>query len=278
VSGLSKQQLLAAAERLSERDLNLIRTVDRFRLLQAEQLRRLYFHEISSTPGSARIARRALARLVEERLLHRLDRRVGGVRAGSSGHIYALSPAGRRLLAHANGHGLASDRGSHEPGGGFVRHTLAIAELYVTLVETERTGRLQLTRFDPEPDCWRTHSTAFSRTVLRPDAHVELAAGDYEHANFVEIDLASEGRQALQRKLRAYLSYYHSGREQATHGWFPRIAWITTSEARADVIEAAIRTLPSATRPLFAVALRGQAVDLLLGADTQTGRAGAAHE
>lgn len=275
MSGIGKQQLLALADRLSERDLDIIRSVDRFRLLQAEQLRKLYFHEISTPGGSARICRRALARLVDQRLLHRLSRRVGGIRAGSSGHIYTLTPAGKRLLAYRNGNGLPSDRGVHEPGEGFAQHTLAIAELYVTLIETERTGRLQLTRFDPEPDCWRTQPTAFAGAVLKPDAYVELAAGEYEHANFVEIDLASEGRQALQRKLRAYVSYYRSGREQSAHGWFPRVAWITTTGVRADVIEALIRTLPGATRPLFSVGLPGQAVELLLGT---VGEAEDAHE
>lgn len=279
MSGLGKQQLLALADRLSERDLNIIRSVDRFRFLQAEQLRRLYFHEISTPGGSARICRRALARLVDERLLHRLSRRVGGVRAGSSGHIYALATAGRRLLAYRDGGGLPSDRGVYEPGEGFVQHTLAIAELYVSLVETERAGRLHMVRFDPEPDCWRTPPAAFAGSVvLKPDAYVELAAGEYEHANFVEVDLASEGRQALLRKLRAYVSYYRSGREQAEHGWFPRIVWITTTQARTTVIQALIRTLPGATRSLFAVGLPGQAVDLLLGTVGQTTLPGAVHE
>ncbi len=279
MSGLGKQQLLALADRLSERDLEIIRTVDRFRLLQGEQLRSLYFHEISTPGGSARICRRALARLVDQRLLHRLSRRIGGVRAGSTGHIYTLTPAARRLLAYRNGHGLPSDRGVHEPGEGFVQHTLAIAELHVTLAEAERIGRLRLARFDPEPDCWRVHASAFTTSaVLKPDAYVELAAGEYEHANFVEIDLASEGRQALLRKLRAYLSYYRSGREQSAHGWFPRIVWITTTGSRAEVIEALIRTLPGTTRSLFAVGLPGRAVDLLLGAAGQAPVSEAAHE
>jgi hypothetical protein len=274
VSGLGKQQLLALDNRLSERDLLIINTVDRFRLLQAEQLRRLYFNEISTLAGSARICRRALARLVDERVLHRLTRRVGGVRAGSSGHIYTLTAAGKRLLAYQGGQGLPSDRGVHEPGEGFVQHTLAIAELYTALVEQERAGRLQLVRFDPEPACWRTHRTGFAGSiVLKPDAYAELAAGAFDHANFVEIDLASEGKQALLRKLRAYVSYYRSGREQSARGWSPRTVWITTTPARATLIEALVRTLPGTRRSLFTVGLPEQAVDLLLGTGEEAGRA-----
>ena len=271
MTGTGRQQLLAAASRLNERDLQILATVQRFRLVRADQVRRLHFHEIRTQTGSSRICRGALARLVDERLLHRLARRIGGVRAGSRGHIYGLTAAGRRLLAYRDGRGLPSDRGVHEPGEGFVQHTLALAELYVTVVEAGRAGRLQPIRFDPEPTCWRSYPSGFTGSVsIKPDAYVELASGEYEYASFVEIDLATEGRQALLRKLRAYTSYHRSGREQAAHGWFPRVVWITPTQTRANAIETLLDALPA--RSLFAVGVPAQAIDLLLCKDETVAR------
>ena len=45
----------------------------------------------------------------------------------------------------------------HEPGLAFVRHTLAVTELYVRLREAERAGTLELLEFEPEPECWRSY-------------------------------------------------------------------------------------------------------------------------
>lgn len=43
--------------------------------------------------------------------------------------------------------------GPYQPGLAFHRHTLAITELYVQLVEADRAGTVELVRFDPEPHC-----------------------------------------------------------------------------------------------------------------------------
>ena len=78
--------------------------------------------------------------------------------------MYAVTPAGRRLLAYWAGSGLASDRGVHEPGAGFVEHTLQAADLYVRLIEADRAGLLELLGFDAEPASWRTYTTPVGTT------------------------------------------------------------------------------------------------------------------
>lgn len=266
MTGLGKRQLLDLARRLSDRDLELVATVERFRLMQGEQLRRLFFHEISSEAGSARISRRALARLTDHGLLERLERTVGGTRAGSSGHIYAATAAGKRLLDYTAGRGIASHRGSYEPSAGFVAHTLAISKLYVQLVESERAGIVELAVFETEPSCWRRYATTLgANAILKPDAHAILAAGEYEHASFVEIDLATAARQAVLAKLRSYLDYYRSGREQALADWFPRVVWLSPNERRAAFIGELIRTLPALGQQLFVWGQLGDALRPLLG-------------
>jgi hypothetical protein len=247
---LSQQRLAELAQRLSHRDRQIVAALGELRQLRGDQVRRLFFSEITTEGARARICRRSLQMLVDAKLLHRLQRRIGGTRAGSSGWVFALAPAGRRLLAYWQGEGLPSNRGVHEPGLLFVSHTLAVAELYVCLVEAHRAGRLELLSFETEPT--RTYVSALGRTVrLKPDALVQIAAGDEELLSFCEIDLGTEGRGALLRKCRAYIDYYRTGREQAEQQTFPRVVWIAPSQVRAAFIAILVAELPPLDRHVF---------------------------
>src|SRR6266540_671536 len=74
-----KQRLLQLDATLTDREQAVVRCVERLRLLQARQIERLYFAEAPTQFARARACRRVLAGLVEEGLLRRLERRVGGV-------------------------------------------------------------------------------------------------------------------------------------------------------------------------------------------------------
>jgi Replication-relaxation len=264
---LSRRGLVQLADQLSDRDQVVVETLARLRLLQADQVRRLFFHDISTKAGSARVCRRSLQQLTERGLLRPLERQVGGRRAGSKGTVYATTAASRRLVAYWSGLGDASNRGVHEPGAPFLKHTLAISDLYVTLVEADRAGTLELFAFDAEPACWRTFTTPLGgNSILKPDALVRVAVGEYEHASFVEVDLGTEGRGALLRKTGAYIAYFVSGREQARHGLFPRVVWITTTESRARALHTLIASLPAGARRLFVTTVIGaEAIGTLTG-------------
>jgi hypothetical protein len=240
---LTAQQLLRLDKEVPGRERGLLATAERLRLLQSDQVRRLFFADAPTDSAAARACRRALAHLTKEGLLFPLERRVGGIRAGSSGQVYAVTASGRRALAFWSGDSdRVSDRGVHEPGPLFVAHTLAIAEVYVRLVEADREGSVELIAFDAEPACWRALTTVTGATaVLKPDAFVRMGAGEFEQRSFLEVDLATHGRGALVRKMRSYLDYYRSGREQAEHGVFPRVVWSSPTATRAqrlaDLIE-----------------------------------------
>src|SRR5207247_2442265 len=85
-------------DEVSERDLAIVRSVREHRFLAAGHIEALHFADHASFDSAARISRRVLARLTRQRLLNRLERRVGGVRAGSASYIYALGPVGGRLI------------------------------------------------------------------------------------------------------------------------------------------------------------------------------------
>ncbi len=233
-------------ERLSKRDMAIIRQVGELRLMSARQLEAIHFPEAEHDNAAAamRARQRVLARLVRDGLLMALDRRIGGVRAGSAGLVLGLGPLGQRVL-NLDG----PRRRAHEPGLRFVDHTLAIAQLVVDAHVASRQGALELLACEAEPMCWREFGGIGGRRVLRPDAFLSLGVGEYELRWFIEVDRASESLPVVIRKCRLYADYYQAGVEQARGGGvFPRVCWVVPDEARAERVGRAIvqdRQLPA---------------------------------
>ena len=149
-SRVGRRQLAQLRSSLSDRDLALLHSVGALHFATTAQLERLHFHPPTTTPlAAARLARRSLARLHDLRLLDHLDRRVGGVRAGSASFVWLLTAAGFRLL------GDDSRRRSREPSLAHLEHVLEVGELVVQLHELERAGGVELLNIETEPTCWR---------------------------------------------------------------------------------------------------------------------------
>jgi hypothetical protein len=266
MSRVSSRALLLLAESLPDRERQIVEAVARLRLTSGSQLERLYFTETVKPASRGRSSRRVLASMCERHLLFRLDRRVGGVRAGSAGTVYGLGPIGKRLIAYWQGEGLPRVRAVHQPGPLFVRHTLAVAEQYVRLVEADRAGACELLAFDSEPTCWRSYTSAHGGLVtLKPDAYLRLGLGEFEQRSFIEVDCGSEGRGALSAKCRYYLAYYQSGQEQAAAGVFPRVVWITTTQARVRLLVEVCSSLPAEYWQLFCVGTADRLLALCSG-------------
>lgn len=266
---VSAAALLGLAETIGEREREIVETVARLRLVAGSQLERLCFWHIANAASRGRSSRRVMARLCEQHILCRLERRIGGVRAGSAGTVFVLGPIGKRLIAYWQGEGLRRVRAVHQPGPLFARHTLAIAEQYVRLTEAERAGRGELLSFDTEPTCWRAyHGRHGGLVTLKPDAYVRLGLGDFEQRSFLEVDCGSEGRGALARKCGYYLAYYQSGQEQAEAGIFPRVVWLTTTQARVRLLVEICAALPAEYWQLFAVGTTDRLLALVSGDDS----------
>lgn len=256
---LGRRGLAQLRERVSERDLDVIRSVAEHRFLTTRQLEALHFADHASQLAGARVCRRVLARLTDERLLARLRRRVGGVRAGSASFVYALGPVGGRLID-------GQSRRLVEPSTTFLAHTLAVAQAHVELIQAARAGQLELLNLDVEPRCWRRYiGSGGAREVLRPDLYAVTGSGEFEDCWFVEIDRGTESPLALRRKCRAYEAYWRSGREQEAHGAFPLVVWAASDERRAQQLQQVIGGTRGLKRDLFRVTTAPKVVELLAG-------------
>ncbi len=94
---LSAALLRDLETKLTQRDLEVLRRVSDLHFVSGAQLARLSFTDSDDERANVRAARRALLRLVRLGTLERLDRPVGGIRAGSAGFVYYLGVAGQRI-------------------------------------------------------------------------------------------------------------------------------------------------------------------------------------
>lgn len=267
-SGRQAAHARVLRSRLSGRDLQILTTLAELRLLTGRHVQRLYLHE--ATPATAaRRTRAILRRLTDLKAVIRLDRRVGGIRAGSDGHLYGISGLGRAVLAldaqtPAGGRPLTTTKPA------FQDHLLAVSELDVRLVERARaeSGAVELLHFLGEPGCWRRYPGPAGITVtLKPDAFVALGVGDFERHAFIEMDCGTESQPTITRKSQRYVEYWRSGLAEQDGGVFPKVWWIAPSPARADQLVRAIRALAPDAHGLFVVALASEAATQMTAPD-----------
>jgi hypothetical protein len=224
---------------LSARDRAVLTTLRQLRVATGHQLERLHFADTTD-----RQRRRALERLERQHLIVRLPRRVGGIRAGSAGSVFALDLAGQRLTNQRGPAGGRRIERPWTPGWPFLAHALAVTELYLRLVEAHRRRQLELLDFHAEPACWRSFETAAGWTTLKPDAALQLGAGAYEDHWFVEVDRGTESPATIERKASVYRGYWATGHEQAAHGVFPLVLWLVPDEPRAQLLRTALQRSP----------------------------------
>jgi hypothetical protein len=242
-------------EALSERDWAVIRDVARLRMVAGTHLERLHFADLSEM-SRAVVRRRVLGRLVKWRVLATLERRIGGVRAGSAGLVYCLDTGGQRLVG-VRGRVTRPGR----PGLLFVQHVLAVSELYVALVERTRGDEnMRLESFDAEPACWWPDG---QRGKLKPDAYVRLSTPTYRDHWWIEADRATESLPTIRRKLNAYVSFWRSG-QLGPGDTMPRVLLTVPDAKRYSEIVRLIRQLPTDSQDLFIVAVAKDAVTLIV--------------
>ena len=250
---LSRQQLEETAARLSDRDRQILAAIQRYRYLLTGQLQRLYFIKAATSSAAHRAATRSLKRLRELGLVDHLARRIGGVRAGSAGLVWHITHAGERLI-YLESHTLTPTKRFFEPSPYFLSHSLAVAEVAVSLTELCREHQtMKLTTLQPEPECWRTFSEYGAIQSLKPDLFAITVSGQYEDRWFIEVDLATESPSKIVSKCERYHKYYRSGLEQQEAEVFPLTVWIVPTTERKQQLINYIKDAFDKQPKLFAV-------------------------
>ena len=250
---------------LTPRERAIIDTLDRLRVATTEQLRRIHFADLTAR-SAARQAPALLASLAARQVVVRLERQVGGVRAGSKAAVWSLDAAGQRLASSCGPAGGHHRRRPWTPSLSFLAHRLSVSEVFASLSEREQAGAVEVLDFDAEPLSWRRFTSAHGGTAyLKPDAFVRLGIGKVERAAFVEIDRDTESRSTLAVKLRAYRQYWETGREQERRGYFPRVVFAVPSEERKAVLVDLFAHQPTETWPLWQVVLVDDLTEVLIG-------------
>jgi len=224
---------LLLADELTPRYTPPLPHLARVRLLSGAQLDRLLADPELSGESVGRVRRRIMGRLAQLGLVAMLGRRIGGVRAGSAGHVYTLTTAGHRFLALVNNAPPpARKQPSHTPGDLFLTHTLSISGIYVGLIERSRGGGFHVHSFVSEPHCWHPVGGG---AYLRPDAYVIARTGALGHCWWLEIDTGTETIPRLRAKIRTYRDFLTSG-GVGPDGAPPRVLFTTPDQQRADAI------------------------------------------
>lgn len=264
VHRLGPRGLRWARENLSERDRAVLYSVSQLRLATSRHLETLHYQDAATPLTAARKARRTLHRLVALGLLRRLERRIGGLHAGSAGYIYVLTAGGQRVIGQPGARRRVS-----EPSWPFIAHTLAVADLFVEIhriAAKVEPGDIDLLDVQTEPTCWRSwEAIGGGRNVLRPDLYLALGVGADELRWFIEVDRATEHRPALRAKAEAYQRYYDSDTEQRHDGVFPCVAWVVPDQLRRDELLRLLTAEGRFTEGLFAVFVASRAAWELVG-------------
>lgn len=226
-------------ERLTERDVAILRSLRTYRLASTAQLRRLHFTEsFASQSVATRAAQRVLVRLQSQRLVIPLTQRIGGIHGGSNSRVWQLDITGDRLLSIYDGD---QRRRYSEPGRGFIGHTVAVTELAVRLIEAERAGSFDTVSLGTEPGNWTRFLGRHGQPeTLKPDLTAVITHGDFEDHWYLERDLATEAPSAVMRQVQIYQRYLTTGAYQADHGIFPAVLWVVPDQPRLEALRRAL--------------------------------------
>lgn len=229
---------------LNELDIEILKLLYLARYASNKQIARLFFSDSPTKATSLRRANRTTKKLGDLKLIRHLDRRIGGVRAGSGSYVFTLGNNGVKLLKQVDDTINDSRRNAYEPSSNHLKHTLAITEVYTQLKELDREfENIELEKVEFEPQCWRSYSqNGGVAQYLKPDLFVHLILDEYEDLYMIELDCSTESLTRILNKSKQFVAYYNSGIEQNIHGIFPLVIWLVPDEKRKLAIKNKLTT------------------------------------
>lgn len=186
-------------------------------------------HLIALTGRPERTVDYRLSRLRSAGLV---DRTRSYAESGSAPFFWWLTRSGARLVE-----GTSPAPGKATPNSLFLRHTAAIAGLYVALVDVGPSIGMHCESWLRDELAWEEWSPTLGRAKhLRPDAYVEVSLEVDDEVGragaFVEVDFATMDQPRLRAKVARYRDYASDRTWWDRHPGCPALLLLTTSEAR----------------------------------------------
>jgi hypothetical protein len=219
---------------VQERDLRLLGALATLRVIDCEQAKCV------AGFGSTTRANVRLLALTRAGLLRRFFL---GTTAGGKKALYALSPAGAKLVNVAY-RGPRRSQDEILVADAFVAHQLRVNSLYCAV----KHGTIPVpgARFIRWMSFWEALENG---NRLIPDGYFEISTAKQTIAAFLEVDLGHEGHAIWKAKIDEYLRYALSGNfaERFDQQQF-RVLVVTNSDRRRDALRA---TVASKTQKIF---------------------------
>ena len=211
--------------------------VDRLCAIDHHILGLLQDHRVLTTPQLIALTQRPERtvdyRLTRLRARSLVDRTRPYAASGSAPFYWWLTRAGARLVE-----GTSPAPGKGTPNPLFLRHTAAIAGLYVALCDAGPSAGLTLACWRRDEDAWEDWSSYRGAGRIRPDAYVELHlkvdGQDGAAGAFVEVDFATMDQARLRAKFARHRSYCKDTIWWDRHPCCPALLLVTTSETRVN--------------------------------------------
>lgn len=231
------------AMRLTERDLDILKTVADYRILRQDHIQQLFF-------GSKSTTQYRLSHLYQHGLL---NRHFLPVYAGWSPTLYTLDKRGIALLTSECGiqRVIVWDA---ENGHEFLSHTLAINDFRVAVTIACRQAGYTLAQWigeaslkaDYDRVTITDHAGKKHSISLIPDSYFTIETPKGRASFFLEMDMGTMTLGRFQGKIRAYLAYLESkGYQQRYQTRSLRVLTVTTSLARAANLKASTEQIHS---------------------------------
>jgi len=274
---LSKKRIEELDRILSDKDKSILRSLQQCRYLTTGQVQRLHYTDSKNSAAGLRATNWGTAKLRGYRLIDVLDRRIGGVRAGSKAYVWTLAESGANLL-NLSSSDYSLRRRAFEPSLNFLQHTLEVAEAYIQLTEICRSRHPELVKTETEPDCWRSYIGEDGKpATMKPDMFAVTINGEYQDNWFIEVDMNTESPNKVVDKCLRYIRYYRSGIEQKNHGVFPLVVWLVYNENRKAKLRQYIadcREMSEQSKSIFVVIMPDEFETLICGGVESLGKKG----
>ena len=211
--------------------------IDRLCAIDHDILGLLQLHRVLTTPQLIMLTERP-ERTIDYRLTRLRDRSLVDrtrpyAASGSAPFYWWLTRAGARLVE-----GTSPAPGKGTPNPLFLRHTAAIAGLYVALCDIGPSVGLTLSEWRRDEDAWEDWSGYRGTGRIRPDAyaevHLDVDGQDGAAGAFVEVDFATMDQARLRAKVARHRSYCTDTIWWDRHPCCPALLLVTTSEARVN--------------------------------------------